>query len=135
RLGERRGTTNLGLARPTLGAGDVVAHAEPEEQRFLRHDRELRAQRVQRVLPQIAIVEDNASLAWVVEAGNQAQQRRFAAAGRPDDRNALARLYGEAPLVQDRAPGLVPDRHVVETGRPAPPRGRAGTRAALRTGT
>ena len=56
----------------------------------LLHHADMPAQRVQRVLAHVLAVEEDAPGRDLVKAGDEAAQRAFAAAGRPDQRHALA---------------------------------------------
>jgi hypothetical protein len=49
-----------------------------------------------------AVVELNCAAGWIFEAGHDPQQRRLAAAGRPDEREAMRAVELEAHAVQHR---------------------------------
>ena len=75
-----------------LAVGDVLPDGRAEQHGILQHEADLIAQRLQRVAANVAAVDAHLSAQRVVEAGDEADQRGLAAAGRADERRRLARL-------------------------------------------
>ena len=66
--------------------------------------------------------EESLARRWTLEPERQPHQRRLAAAVRPCDRNELARLDGEADVLDDRLTAVVGERDVAELDRYRHPR-------------
>src|SRR6185437_14591352 len=79
---------------------NVVPDGVVEEDDVLADDRDLLTQVVQLIIPHIVPVDPHYSLLRGVEPGQQAHESRLAAPGAADDRDALARRYAEADIVE-----------------------------------
>ena len=85
----------------------VVGDRAGEQHRILEHDGDALAQRSDAVLAHVDAVDQHASGRRVVEARNQADQRRLAGAREADERDHLARPGLEGDVVQHvRAVGI-----------------------------
>ncbi len=97
--------------------GDVLADRAAEQERLLRHDPHLRAQRRRADLAQVVAVDEDAPGGRVVEARDELGQRRLARAGRAHQRHGLARRHVQRDVAQ-RVAALalvaVGEDHVVE---------------------
>ena len=71
-----------------------------EQERLLRHDPHLRAQRAARDVAQVVAVDEHASGGRVVEARDELGHRRLAGAGGADQRDGLARRDVEAHVLE-----------------------------------
>src|SRR5215472_2666823 len=122
--------------------GDVVADRVVEQHHFLAHHGDLLAQAPELVVAHITAIDPYAARADVVEARQQVDQCRLAAARAPDDRQAfpgshLQRHIGErrgspGRLRSAALPDRIAERDVLELHRTADARG--AERAALRLG-
>ena len=99
---------------PSTRVGDVLGDAGGEEQRLLQHDRELGAQVGEPVVAQVDAVEQDPALRGVVEAGEQADERRLSRAGRPGDADPGPRGDVKGDVAQDAAVAVVGERDVLE---------------------
>ncbi len=70
---------------------DVLADRPAEQERLLRDDPHLRAQRRARHVAQVVAVDEHPPLGRVVEARDELGERRLAGAGRADERDGLRR--------------------------------------------
>ncbi len=86
---------------------DVVVNRIVEEHRILRHDTYRSAQAFLSDIADILSVDTHATRRDIVEAKEDAAQRRFAGATGTDNRHSLARRYSEGDTLQDRAPCVV----------------------------
>jgi hypothetical protein len=77
----RGGDVLRASVRPAVG--DVLAHGAMEQHRVLQHEADVRAQRIELVVAQIAAVDQDAAGGRIVEARNEAHHGGLAAAGRP----------------------------------------------------
>ena len=93
---------------------DVVAHGAREEERLLRHDAELAAERLDGHVAQVEAVDAHAPRGRVVEARDELGDGRLPRAGRPDERHRLAGVDVEVDVAQHRDRGVVPERHADE---------------------
>ena len=84
---------------------DVAGDRAGEEHRLLRHEADPRAQVLLRHLADVDAVDQHAALVDVVEARDQAGERRLAGAGAADDRGHLAGLRRERHAGQRRLLG------------------------------
>ena len=91
---------HLLLRNVRLAVGDIVPHRVVEQHRLLRDDADLRAQRIQRHVPHIVVVDQNLPAADVKESRNQVHQRALARAARSNHRQHLARLHFQIDVVQ-----------------------------------
>ena len=78
----------------------VLAQRAGKEHRPLRHNTHLAAQLLHRVVAHVHAVHLDAALADLVKAGNEVDQRRFAAAGAADDAQRLAARNGEGDVAE-----------------------------------
>ena len=86
-----------------------------EEHGLLRHEADPRAQVLLRHLAHVDAVDQHAAVVDVVEARDQAGERRLARAGAADDRGDLARVRGERHAGQRRLLGAgILERDVLE---------------------
>ena len=104
-VGELGRGDDLLLGRVGAPIGDVLADRAVEEHRLLQHEADLAsaATRACRSLMSLPSISTRPPVG-IVEARNQAHDRRFAAAGRPDDPDHLARLDREADVAAAPAP-------------------------------
>ncbi|HYL70289.1 MAG TPA: ABC transporter transmembrane domain-containing protein, partial [Candidatus Dormibacteraeota bacterium] len=123
--------------------GDVVADAVVEQHHVLAHHRDLFAQVGEVVVADVTTIDAHAAGADVVEARQQVDERRLAAARASDDRQGLAGGHLERDVRERRraaarrqrtvlrlGAGRIGERHLLEAHRPACPRG--AERAARR---
>ena len=115
--------------------GEVVEDRPREQERLLRHDPELRAQRARLDVAQVVAVDQDPPLGRVVEARGELRERRLARARRADQRDRLA---GRDVQVDVRQGGLgarrVGERDVVERELAAQPRQRERARPVAQVG-
>jgi hypothetical protein len=83
----RGGGADLLVLGVGAAEGDVLAHGAREQERLLRHDPHLRAQRVAGDLAQVVPVDEHAPAGGVVEAGDELGHRRLARAGGAHERD------------------------------------------------
>ena len=112
----RRGLDG-GVGRARVAVADVLADGRVEERRVLGHDADGVPQVADVVVPDVAAADGHAAAVDVVEAEEEPQERRLAAARRAHDGHGLARFDLEGQAVDDFAGGLVGERHVVEDDR------------------
>ena len=74
---------------------DIFPHRCGKEHRFLRHDADLRAKRLQRHIPDVTAVHQYSPGIHVVKPGNQIRDGGFARAGRADESNHLSPRGGK----------------------------------------
>ena len=100
----RRRRLHLGVGRAEPAVADVVADRRREQQRLLRHDADLAAQRGQRDVADVDAVDGDPPGGDVVEPGEQVEHRRLAGAGLADERDLLAAAHHDVDAVErDRA--------------------------------
>ena len=88
----RRGGSRICAASASgLPEGDVLADGAGEQERLLRDDPHLRAQRAAGDVAQVVPVDQDAPGGRVVEARDELCHRRLARAGRADERDGLHR--------------------------------------------
>jgi hypothetical protein len=117
RVGRPRRLLDLLRGSTRASVDDVLGDAPREEQRLLEHDAVLRAQRREREVAHVVTVDAHAPVRGVVEAGQQAGERRLAGAGRPTMATALPIGTVKLTPLQRVGPALVAERHVVEGQR------------------
>ena len=101
------------LRKPAIG--DVPPQGVVEQRHLLRHEGDLRAQALERVVLERLAVEQDGPARDVVEARDQAGERRLARARTPHQRHRLPGLHGEGHVPQRvtyRA--LVPERDIAK---------------------
>mmetsp|Transcript_3255 Transcript_3255/g.9572 ORF Transcript_3255/g.9572 Transcript_3255/m.9572 type:complete len:206 (-) Transcript_3255:45-662(-) len=116
----------LGAPHGLDRVGDVVPDGAREERRHLRDEGQALAQRRRLEARDVDAVEHDRAAVHVVEARQEVQQRRLAAAGRPHEGRAALGRHREARAVEDPQVGsrLVREDHVSKLA------GRRGVRAA-----
>src|SRR6266540_3769755 len=97
---------------------DVRGNAAGEQQRLLQNDADLIAQRLEGELPDVVAVDKNPTLFGIVEAHEEAYQRRLPGARRTNDRYALSGLRLEADVLQRFVSTLVGEADVLEAYAP-----------------
>ena len=113
-VGELRGRQDLLLGRMVAAVGDVLSHRAAKEHSLLQHEADVAADTSHRVLADVAAVDPDATRSRIVEAWNQADDRRLAAAGRSDHADELAARDREADVTQHADLRLVGERDVLE---------------------
>ena len=111
--GARRGF-HVRITRVWPGERDVVADGVGEEERVLEHDADLLAQRRERGVPYVDVVDPHGARVHVVEAGEEEPDRGLSRAGRADERHGLARVHREREVAQHRLGTEIAERHVLE---------------------
>eukprot|EP00041_Stephanoeca_diplocostata_P022691 m.543658 g.543658 ORF g.543658 m.543658 type:complete len:398 (-) comp22131_c0_seq1:867-2060(-) len=100
---------------------DVVHNSVVHENAVLRNDADVPAKASELHIANVGAVDAHAAGGGVVEAEQQPQHRRLAAAARPDDGDLVALWDGEAQVLEHLEPRVVRERHVLELDH-----GRAG---------
>ena len=113
----RSGAFNRGDRRSAHRAvGDIRRNGVIEQRHVLRHQGDLRAQRFQRQRRDVVAVDEQPSRRRLVEAWNQIDERRFAAAGAADQRDCFTGTDRHRDIDQRFAfGGCVAQRHAIET--------------------
>ncbi len=94
---------------------DVVVDRIAEQERVLRHQADLRAQRGLREIAEVMAVHCDASGGDIVEAWQQVQQRRFAGAAHADEGDHLAMADLEIDVTQHGLGGVrIAERHTLQ---------------------
>src|SRR5690606_3151413 len=102
-------------ARLRAAVADVVENRVVEQHRVLRHDRNGRAQRGLRVVPDIAPVDADMPFIDVVKAVQQPRQGRFTRAGMTNNGHRAPGRNFEVDAVQDPTALVVTELHLLET--------------------
>jgi hypothetical protein len=97
---ELRRLDDVVMARRRSAVRDVVAHRASEQHRVLQHEADRAAQPVEPVVAQLDAVDRHAAGAGVVEAGDQAHDGGFAAAGGADNTHRLTGRNAEAHVLE-----------------------------------
>src|SRR5258706_7495878 len=97
-----------------LAVGDVVEDGVVEEDGVLRDDADRLAQARLRDIAQVLAVDADGARIDVVEAEQEARDRRLAAARRSDDGDGAAGRDGEGDALEDRPPLVVAEAHILE---------------------
>jgi hypothetical protein len=113
-IGQFRRLDDLVLGGPGMAVGDVVADGSAEEHGFLQNEGNVFAEFVKLVILNVHAVDLDASGVSVVEAGDEAYDGGFPAAGRADEADQLARLDNEADVAQNWTRRVITERHVLE---------------------
>ena len=128
----RRPRRGLYLRRRRLrrAVRDVVRDRVVEQHGLLRHDADLRAQRLQRDLANVAPIDRNRAAADVVKPRDQVHERGLAGAAAADDRHHLSRRHRQRDVAENRPRMhvLVRKADVAELDRPRERRQRHGVR-------
>ena len=88
------------VRRRPVAVADVIHNRSGENEAVLHHDAHLRAQRMQRHLGDIRIININRSAADIVEAAQQVDNGGFSRASRPYDSEGFAGHGREAHVIQ-----------------------------------
>ena len=103
------------LGRIRIPPEEIRADRSPEENRMLGNDADGLPQGGQAVFPDIPAAELYGAGGNVVKAGDQADQRGFAAAGTADDPDGLPGRGGEGNMLKARVAGrAVADRYILK---------------------
>ena len=127
-LGVARGFLDLGLVGADAAIGDVVTHRIVEQHGVLRNDADDGAQRCLRHVADVLAVDRHAARFDIVEAIENAGDRRLARARRAHDRDRLAGRHGEADALEHHALRIVGEHDIVETDLAARDFERLGAR-------
>ena len=118
RVGRPCGRFHLGVARVRLAEANVLRCRAVEEVGVLVDDAEARAQCSAVKRAQVLAAEQDSPALRVVEAHEQAQDRRLAGAARADDADPLARAHMERePVVRGPPSAGIGEMHVLEGER------------------
>ena len=98
-MGGNRRATDLVVAGVEPSVAEVLGDGPAKEDRILQHECDPLAKRAQAVLANVSAIDAHTTGEWLVESRNQADRRRLAGAGEPDERNHLARMCLEAYLL------------------------------------
>ena len=120
-----RGGHDLFPAGVGPAIGDVVGHAQRQDERVLQHRRDLAAQAGQLRQAQVLAVDQHAPLPRVDKPQCQRGQRRLAGTAAADQGQRLAGPQFQRQAAQHRAARLVADGDVVEDEPPAAAAGAA----------
>ena len=114
RIGALGGRDDLVLAGARFSEFDVFADRAAEQKRVLPDIGDVLAQRAARHLGDILLIDDDLAALGVIEAQDQVEHGRFAAARGPDQRGQLARLGHERYAAQHRFVAAIGEMNVVE---------------------
>ena len=123
---------HLGIRRLGPAVADVFHHRAMQQRDVLRHEGDRPAQALLGDARDVLAVDQDPAAIDVVEALQQRQHRRLAAARRPDQAGALARLDAQAEILEDLAAAGIGEGDVRERDPLAPstpaawPRGARG---------
>ena len=107
------------VLRGALAAiADIVADRVVEQHRVLRNDAKRGTQALLRDLRNVLPVDRDPPALRLVEAEEQARERGLASTRRPDDRGGRARAHFQVDPLQDLAPRLIGEMHVLEADQP-----------------
>ena len=98
--------------RPAVS--DVLTDCAAEDPGVLQHHPKMGAQLMAAERAGVHAVQPDHPAANLVEAHQQVDQRRLAAAGRADDRNFLTRLDREIEILDQRLVCLITKRHMLQ---------------------
>ena len=104
-LASRAACHSCVFARVPIAVAQIVARGGGEDDGLLRHHRDPLADVGRVGVAQVDAVEQHAAGLRIVEALGELEDRRLARARRADDRKPLARLHGEAEIVERRGFG------------------------------
>src|SRR5688500_5021084 len=114
RVGSLGRLLDLSLRRVEAPVTNVVGDRAGEEQRLLQHDADLPTHGGERLARQVVPVEKDPSLGWVVEAWQQADERRLARACRSHDGARFAGPDLEGDVAEGVFAALVREADVLE---------------------
>lgn len=104
-IGGARGGPQILVAGGPVAVAQIVARRGREDDRFLRHHRDTRADVGGIGIDERHPVEQNLSRLRIVEALGELKERRFACARGADDRNGFARADCETEIMERRRIG------------------------------
>ena len=110
---------DLGLGGTGAAVGDVLGDGVVEEHGVLRHHADRATQGELRDCAHVLAVDRDPAARDLVEAEQEAHQRRLARTGGPDHGDLVAGRDDEAHLVQDRPARVVGKAHRLEADRAA----------------
>ena len=93
---------------------DVVTNRAAEQIGLLQHDPDLFAQRIDRHVAQVGAIDQNLAAGRIVEARQQVNDRRLAAARHPQQSDRLPRLRLDVDMAQDRNATGITEGDVLE---------------------
>ena len=105
---------DLFIGRVGTSVGDVLFERGGEEEDFLLYDRHLPTQRLQRPLADILIIERDPTCAHVVEARNEVDDGRLAAAGQSQQRDQFTGSGLEIDVAEHRRARVVGEVDVIK---------------------
>jgi hypothetical protein len=126
-VGELRGADDLVPRGARPAVRDVLPDRRPEQHRFLKHQADLIAKRRQRVAANVAAVDAHQAASRIVEPRNEADERRFPAAGRAHEGDPLPGLDDEVDVLEDELIGRIAELYVRELDTALERRCGAGT--------
>ena len=101
-------------SRPRRAEGDVLLHRRREEERILRDDADLAAERRELHVADVDVVQQDLPRGHVVEPWDERRESRLARAGVPDQRDRAARFDLEIDRFEDGPAVHVLEADVVE---------------------
>ena len=114
RLRAGRGVADFGVGGVRLADAQVFRDRAVEQQRLLEHDADIAAQPDQPEIADIGAVDRDGARLRIERAIEQRQRRRLAAAGRPDQRDAVAGQRLEGQIDDGGTLAVVGKRHILE---------------------
>ncbi len=96
---------------------DVLANAAGEEERVLLHDADLAAQRVLGHMLYVVSIDENGSLLYLVETGEQTGNGCLASSGGADDGDGLARVDMQIQVAQNWLVAFIAKSDILEIYR------------------
>ncbi len=113
---------------PLPAQRDVVGDALVEQDGFLRDERDVVAQRLQRDMRDVLAVDGDAAGVAIVEAQEDIEDRALAGAGGTDQRDLLPGGNVDGDILEGRRVGMIGEADIVEADR------RSGDGERLRVG-
>ena len=127
-----RRLAHLLVARVESAVANIVQHVRVEERRVLRDDPNGAPERRELQIAHVLAVDEDPARRGLVEAEEEAEDGRLAAARGPDERDFLPRRDREGDVAEDRSVGVVPEADVLERDRAATERERVRAWLVLR---
>ena len=125
---------HLLVARVGTPVANVLGDREPEQDRFLPHDRDLRAQRVEGEIAHVEPVDRDPALHGIVEPRNESDERRLSASRLADDRDRRAGPHLEVDTLEHGLVDCVCEVDTLEGDPALQRRGRRRRRAVGQLG-